>query len=106
MSTIMFEISDGRQYLGFPPSLDLKATKPLKQALGQALERGLPIVIDACDVERLSTTCAQVLVAFEKAARTADTAVTFRRPSAAFTAAFEILGLGPIVSRWNLEVGP
>lgn len=106
MSTIMFDISDGRQHLGFPPSLDLKATKPLKHALGQALERGLPIVIDAGDVERLSTTCAQVLVAFETAARKADTAVTFRRPSAAFFAAFEILGLGPITSRWNLEVGP
>lgn len=105
MSTIMFDISDGRQQLGFPPSLDLKATKPLKEALGQALERSLPIVIDAADVQRLSTTCAQLLVAFDKAARQAGTSVTIRRPSAAFSSAFEILGLGAIAGRWNLEPG-
>jgi chemotaxis protein CheX len=105
MSTIMFDLSDGHQRLGLPASLDLRATKPLKVALGEALERNLPIVIDAGSVERVSTTCAQVVVAFEMAARRAGVAVTFRRPSVAFSAAFQNLGLGLIVSRWNLEGG-
>ena len=105
MSTIMFQLSDAHQHLGLPSSLDLRATKPLKSALGQALERMLPIVIDLGSVERVSTTCAQVLVAFETAAQRADLAVTFRRPSAAFSAAFQSLGLGSVVSRWNLEGG-
>lgn len=105
MSIIVFELRDGHQHLGFPSSLDLRATKPLKVALGEALERTLPIVIDVGAVERLSTTCAQLLVAFELAARSAGVAVTFRRPSTAFTTALDSLGLGPVASRWTLEVG-
>lgn len=105
MSTISSNINDGRQYLRFPSALDLRAAKPLKAALTEALARSLPVTLDASSVDRISTACVQILIGFVAAARTGSLAVTFHRPSPPFLSAFEKLGLAAVVGDWNWERG-
>jgi len=60
---------DSRITLG--PVLDIRAASPLRDGLQKALKRGKPIVLDAAQVDRLSTPCIQVLLAAGKSAEAA-----------------------------------
>src|SRR5262245_18718679 len=81
MSPFAANIDDGSVRLCLLPSMDLRAATPLKAALDDALGHTLPLVVDAGPVERMSTACIQILIAFVAAAGKAGLGVTFRQPS-------------------------
>jgi chemotaxis protein CheX len=103
MSPFAANIDDGSVRLCLLPSMDLRAATPFKAALDDALGQALPLVVDAGQVERMSTACIQILIAFVTAAGKAGLGVTFRRPSVSFITAFESLGLAPVIAHWNVE---
>jgi anti-anti-sigma regulatory factor len=76
-----------------PQILDLIAAKPLRDSL---LSKPV-VILDASEVERMSTPCAQVLLAAGQAA-----GASFRiiNPSAAFRSAIADLGLRQAFSGW------
>jgi len=77
--------------------LDLRGAKALKDMLAGGLAGPGPVRIDAAAVTRLSTAAIQVLAAFLAAMGQAKRRVTIVRPSAAFVAGFEILGLSSLI---------
>ena len=77
--------------------LDLRAAQPLKDMLAVGLSGTGGVVIDASAVSRLSTAAIQVLIAFLAAMGEARRSVIFARPSAAFLAGFESLGLSSFI---------
>jgi len=77
--------------------LDLRAAKALKDMLAAGLSGPGPVRIDAGAVTRLSTAAIQVLAAFLAAMGRAKRRVTIVKPSPAFVAGFEILGLSSLI---------
>ena len=85
----------------------LAAAAPLQAALLAAIERRLPVVIDASAVTSLSAACVQVLVSGARALAEAAVPFTVRQPSDAFVDAFSDLGLFAQLMEWPVEaVGP
>ncbi len=103
MSVTSTDESDGHLRVELPSALDLRIAQALKSALLEALAKAKPLRIDAASVERMSTACIQILIAFAEAARQAGLSVAFHRPSASFMSAFDNLGLSPVTAHWKLE---
>ena len=82
---------------------DLAAAAPLRAALLAAIERRLPVVIDASAVTSLSAACVQVLVSGARALADAAVPFTLRQPSDAFVDAFSDLGLFAQLMEWPVE---
>lgn len=80
---------------------DMEAACELADALRDALERQVPVVIDATAVEDMSTPCAQALVSAATSFAAANVAFVFRQPSDAFIAAFNRIGLYAAMMRWS-----
>lgn len=93
----------GPASLTLAAALDLRAAAPLKQNLARALAANAPVTLDAHAVQRMSTACIQLLVAFGAGMQAAGQAVTLARPSRPFAEAFEMLGLSPVISQWRIE---
>jgi chemotaxis protein CheX len=93
----------GVSRLSLTPVLGMREARPLKQALEEALAKGLPVILVAQPVERLSTACAQLLVAFAAAMEQAGLPLRLSRPSQAFLASLSELGLDPILKKWGVE---
>jgi anti-anti-sigma regulatory factor len=83
-----------------PDCLDLTRAQELRDELSAALLRGTPLQIDASAVERLSTPCAQVLLAAGRAAAAGPAPLSITDPSDAFRAALADLGLQAEFSSW------
>jgi chemotaxis protein CheX len=96
-------IDNGVCRLSLNPVLGMREAQPLKDALQEALSKGLPLILDAHSIERLSTACAQILLAFAAAMEQAGLPFRLSRPSATFLAAFSALGLDPIIRTWTVE---
>ena len=103
MPGIAANVTDGSVHVCLPPAMDLRAATPLKATLDDALGKALPFVIQAARVERMSTACVQILIAFVDAARKGGIGVTFSQPSPAFLGAFDSLGLAPVIAHWKVE---
>ncbi len=86
-----------------PAVLDMKASRQLKTALKSFLDSPRRLVVDGGDVERMSTACIQVLVAFFAAAQRQSMPAMLAQPSRVFSKAIEDLGLSGIMEQWNLE---
>lgn len=97
------DLSDGHLLVELPSALELRFSKSLKETLVEALAAAKPLRIDAAAVERISTACIQILIAFVEAARQAEISVTFCRPSASFSSALDNLGLALVTSHWKME---
>jgi anti-anti-sigma regulatory factor len=82
-----------------PPILDLTQAKPLHETLTALLDQHT-VILDAAAVERMSTPCAQVLLAVGRAAVAAGASFLILNPSAVFGAALADLGLQPEFSKW------
>jgi chemotaxis protein CheX len=82
-----------------PQILDLTGARPLRDSLAGLLSRGT-VVLDASAVERMSTPCAQVLLAAGRAAGPAGTAFKITNPSTVFRTALADLGLWAEFSNW------
>jgi len=85
------------------PVLDIRAAGPLRDGLQKALKRGKPIVLDAAQVDRLSTPCIQVLLAAGKSVEAAAGRIVLTDASDAFVAAFSDLGLFANLMSWQTE---
>jgi anti-anti-sigma regulatory factor len=83
------------------PVLDIRAAVPLRDGLQKALKRGKPLILDAAQVDRLSTPCIQVLLAAGKSAEGADNPMVLAHASDAFVAAFTDLGLFADLMSWQ-----
>ena len=85
------------------PVLDIRAATPLRDRLQKALKRGKPILLDAAQVDRLSTPCIQVLLAAGKSAEAGAGRIVLAEASDAFVAAFGDLGLFAALMSWQAE---
>jgi len=92
-------VIDGTMVLA--PVADMAVARAITEALRDALEQQAPIVIDAAAVEDLSTPCAQALAAAAASFSEANVSLAFRRPSDAFIAAINGLGLYAAMMRWS-----
>jgi chemotaxis protein CheX len=82
-----------------PPILDLTQAKSLHENLTVLLGRHT-LILDAAAVERMSTPCAQVLLATGRAAIAAGASFLILNPSAVFGTALTDLGLQSEFSKW------
>jgi anti-anti-sigma regulatory factor len=82
-----------------PQILDLTEAKPLRERLA-ALAGDPSPAVDAGAVQRLSTPCAQVLLATGRAVASAGASFRIVNASAVFRAALADLGLQPEFSKW------
>lgn len=71
------------------PVLDLRAAPAFLDELRQRVGTGQPVVCDASSVEAITLPCIQVILAAAKSCES----MSVKRPSAAFVAAFQDLGL-------------
>jgi len=85
------------------PGARYPRASPLRDGLQKALKRGKPIVLDAAQVDRLSTPCIQVLLAAGKSAEAAAGRIVLAQASDAFVAAFSDLGLFANLMSWQAE---
>jgi anti-anti-sigma regulatory factor len=80
---------------------DMEAACDLVEALRDALEQQVPVVIDATAVEDMSTPYAQALVSAATSFAAANVTMVFRQPSDAFIAAFNRTGLYAAMMQWS-----
>ena len=92
---------DSRVTLG--PVLDIRAAASLREGLQKALKRGKPVIVDAAQVDRLSTPCIQVLLAAGKSAEGGAGRIILAQASDAFVAAFSDLGLFANLMSWQAD---
>jgi anti-anti-sigma regulatory factor len=85
------------------PVLDIRAATALRDGLQKALKRGRPVIVDAAQVDRLSTPCIQVLLAAGRHAESASCRLVLAQASDPFIAAFGDLGLFADIMRWQAE---
>src|SRR5262249_61613596 len=85
------------------PVLDIRAAAPLRDGRQKALKRGKPVVLDAAQVDRLSTPCIQVLLAAGKSAEAGGGRVILAQASDAFVTAFSDLGLFAALMSWQAD---
>lgn len=102
MEQLQLKASDRGYGLELPPILDMAVAGSLKVCLLEAVALAKPLVIDAAQVERLSTPCIQVLVAAGTALQEAGIGFSLHRPSEAFADAFNDLGLFSVLMRWDI----
>ena len=92
-------LSAGSAASRLPQILDLTQAQVLRDSLVALISGGTP-VLDASAVERMSTPCAQVLLASGRAAAAAGTPFKILNPSAAFQTAIADLGLQAEFCNW------
>jgi anti-anti-sigma regulatory factor len=88
----------GEQDVNLPSLLDLAAADPLCRALRERLLAAVPIHVTGSRVERVSTSCIQVLLAAAADARAHRLAFRLRDPSPALADALADLGVTPELS--------
>jgi len=89
--------------IDLPATLMLGQAGQLQSALLEAVSQHAPVIIDARNVDRLSTACIQLLVAFTAAAANARIDVSISGQSASFAEAFEATGLSATIRKWEVK---
>ena len=82
-----------------PQILDFTQAQPLRDTMAVLLS-GETLELDASAVERMSTPCAQVLLATGRAAASAGASFKILNASTAFRTAIADLGLQPEFKNW------
>ena len=77
--------------------MDISAVAGLKSQLVEALESGLPVVLDAKQVERADTAALQLLSAFFQDASAKKQDIQWRAPSEALSRSSALLGLSELL---------
>ena len=93
----------GTTRLSLPATLDISAADDLHSALRKAVYRGRPVEIDCSQVSRLSTACAQILLAADLGLSQVDLRMTVRDCSEEFEYALSDLGLYEKLESWRAE---
>ncbi len=87
--------------LTLPALLDMRQAAPLRDLLLTALAAEAPIRLDGAAVERLTTPCAQVLLAAAADASRRHLPFQLCNPSPALGAGFTALGLKTTLNDWS-----
>lgn len=103
MEPFQVAASESGSRLGLLPVMDLRVAPAFRSTLLDLIAQGRPLEIAADDVERLSTPCIQVLLAGAAAMEKAGIPFRIVGPTDAFIAAFDDLGLFPIIMKWQVE---
>ena len=90
----------GSKAIVLPSVLDLLAADSLRARLVAAVGERAPIVLAAGDVERMSTPCAQVLLAAARTAEMAGISMHIDNASRGFIDALDDLGLRGTFEKW------
>jgi anti-anti-sigma regulatory factor len=93
--TLTPDVTEGRGAL--PPVLDLTRAHALRDTVAALIARGTDVALDAAAVERMSTPCAQILLA---AGRAVGPSFKIVNSSDVFRAAIADLGLQREFSKW------
>lgn len=83
--------------------LDIRSAAPLRDGLLDAVRLGKPVLVDAGQVERMSTPCVQVLLAAGRSAEAGNGRIALAQASDSFVAAFSDLGLFGSLMSWQAE---
>lgn len=83
--------------------LDIRSAAPLRDGLLNAIRLGKPVLVDARQVERMSTPCVQVLLAAGRSAEASNGRIVLTQASDNFVAAFSDLGLFGSLMSWQAE---
>lgn len=92
-------VAAGQAHHALPAVLDLTQAQTLRNTMLNLLAGG-SVMLDAGDVDRMSTPCAQVILAAGRAANDAAVSFKIRNASVAFQKAFADLGLRREISNW------
>lgn len=92
---------DPRLTYDLPRELDLLAAESLKEKLLDFLHQDGDLVVDAAEVERISTPCIEVLFAAGTAFHNTDRKLQIENPSEYFNDALTALGLDDHFQRWR-----
>ncbi|MFM9844674.1 MAG: STAS domain-containing protein [Dongiaceae bacterium] len=89
--------------VALPARLDPATIGNLHKSLLAAVNQKKPVVIDAEQVSTLSTICVQALVAAAKSFQKRNLPFCIKRPSDAFVATFDGLGLFSSLMSWEIR---
>ncbi|MCK0069689.1 MULTISPECIES: STAS domain-containing protein [Kordiimonas] len=84
-----------------PRELDLLAAESLKETLLAELDEGEGLLLDASDVERVSTPCIEVLVSAQKTCVATSQSFQISNSSQVLVDAFSALGLDEQFKGWR-----
>jgi len=84
-----------------PREMDLLAAEALKEGLLNMLNLGGDLILDASEVERVSTPCIEVLIAAESAFDASARGFKMPEPSTSLSEAFMALGLADRIEKWR-----
>jgi anti-anti-sigma regulatory factor len=98
------EDESGRTQLDMRSVMDASSVHELHDVLKHALEDHKPLVINAEPIERITTPVIQILASAKLSFEQANVKIVLKAPSDAFVAAFDDLGLFPILMRWETEL--
>ncbi len=96
--------SEGKSYseISLPAVIDLPAAAELRQALLAALSGVAPcILLDASEVERISTSAIQIILAAEKEIKPKGGSIGFNKISASLIQTWQDLGLASQLTSLN-----
>lgn len=93
----------GTTRMTLPAILDASAAEDLLAALHKAVYRGRPVEIDCSDVSRMSTHCAQILLAADLDLSRVDLNMAVRGCSEEFGTAMADLGLSEKLESWRTD---
>lgn len=88
--------SEGKSYseISLPATVDLPAAAELRQALLAALSEGTScVLLDAAEVEKISTSAIQIILAAEKEIKSKGGSIEFNTISTSLIQAWQDLGL-------------
>ena len=102
---VMIEVQPASvsEVLCLPKVLDMRAARSFKSKLEEPIKAGGSWQVDASAVERVSTGCVQLLVAFFIAMKSSGANAGLVNPSKALKTAIVDLGLNEAVPSWKME---
>ena len=87
--------------ISLPSVLNLGVAESLREQFVEQSIQETSIVIDASEVETITTPCIQVLLAADRAMEEAGGSFSLKLSSPPFQAAFQDLGLNVIFEKWS-----
>ncbi|MGB0682182.1 MAG: STAS domain-containing protein [Magnetovibrionaceae bacterium] len=94
---------NGEVLIRCPGVLDIDSAADLRSAFLDALGKEGRVLVDMSAVERVSTSCIQVLIAAEEAISAASREAALKAPQEAVVQAFDDLGLFASLLKWKVE---
>lgn len=84
-------------------NLDMNSVETLAGLFNEALDSGLPLIVDVSSVERISTSAVQIFLAADRALASPRPGLALRNPNSTFLAAFVDSGVKLEQMKWTME---